>query len=120
MTDASLTLEDVRAVITAVEPHGRHEVDFTAAAERGAANRDWVAAVEDYGRHRSTAQRLFHQASHLHKRLGWSVEDVEWTLALELDADAHEDPDRALEHVRWLINRGKAFEQEAATQRSDL
>lgn len=120
MTDASLTLEDLRAVITAVEPHGRHEVDFTAAAERGAANRDWVAAVEDYGRHRSTAQRLFHQASHLHKRLGWSVEDVEWTLALELDADAHEDPDRALEHVRWLINRGKAFEQEAATQRSDL
>jgi len=100
-------------VITAVEPHGRHEVDFTAAVERGVANSDWVAAVEDYWRHRSTAERLFHQATHLHKRLGWSVDDVEWTLAVELTSDAYEDPDRALDHIRWLINQGKAFDQAA-------
>jgi rubredoxin len=120
LTDASLTLEGLRAVITAVEVHGRHEVDFAAAIERGAANSDWVAAVEDYGHHRSTAQRLFHQATHLHKRLGWSVDDVEWTLAVELTSDAYEDPDRALDHIRWLINQGKAFDQETAVTGLDL
>lgn len=120
LTDASLTLEDLRAVITAVEPHGRHQVDFAAAVERGTANGEWVVAVEDYWRHRSTAQGLFHQATHLHKRLSWSVEDVEWTLAVEQSSNAHEDPDRALDHIRWLINQGKAFDQASAETRSNL
>jgi rubredoxin len=120
LTDASLTLEDLRAVITAVEPHGRHEVDFAAAVERAAANGDWAAAVEDHWRHRSRAQGLFHQATHLHKRLGWSVEDVEWTLAVEQNSDAHEDPDRALDHIRWLINQGAAFDKAGAENPSNL
>lgn len=38
--------DDLRAVITAVEAHGRHEVDFAAAFDRGAANGGWV--VTDY------------------------------------------------------------------------
>jgi hypothetical protein len=114
LTDASLTLEDLRAVITAMQPHGRHKVDFAAVLERGAANIDRVAAVEDYWRHRSTAAGLFHQATHLHKRLGWTIEDVEWTLAVDQAADAYEDPDRALDHIRWLINQGKAFDQAAS------
>jgi hypothetical protein len=29
-------------------------------------------------------------------------------------ADAYEDPDRALDHIRWLINQGKAFDQAAS------
>ena len=32
------------------------------------------------GYFRSAAQGLFHQATHLHKRLGWSVDDVESNL----------------------------------------
>ena len=39
---------------------------------------------------------------------------------MELNSDAYEDPDRALDHVRWLINQGKAFDQDAAKARSDL
>lgn len=109
LTDASLTLEDLRAVVLAVEPHGRHEVDFAAVLERGQANTDRVTAVSDYWRHRSLASGLFHQATHLHKRLGWSVEDVEWTLAVETLPGADEDSDRALEHIRWLIDQGAAF-----------
>lgn len=109
LTDASLTLEDLRAVVVAVEPHGRHEIDFDAVIERGAANADRVAAVGDYWRHRSLASGLFHQATHLHKRHGWSVEDVEWTFAVEHLPSAEEDPDRALEQIRWLIDQGAAF-----------
>ena len=93
----------------AVEPHGRHEVDFAAVVERGQANTDRVTAVSDYWRYRSLASGLFHQATHLHKRLGWSVEDVEWTLAVETLPGAEEDSERALEHIRWLIDQGAAF-----------
>ena len=109
LTDASLTLEDLRAVVMAVQPHGRHEIDFDALVERGSANADRVAAVSDYWRHRSLAAGLFHQATHLHKRHGWSVEDVEWTFAVEHLPNAEEDPDRALEQIRWLIDQGAAF-----------
>lgn len=117
--DWSLTLDDLRAVITAVQPNGRHEVDYEAALERGAANADWVAAVEDYHRHRSAAATAFHRATHLRKRLGWSVEDVEWTLAVDLSPDAYGDPERALEHIRWLIDQGAAFDRQDRRRGSD-
>ena len=87
----------------------QEHADFDAAIERGAANPDRVAAVSDYWRHRSLASGLFHQATNLHKRHGWSVEDVEWTFAVEHLPSAEEDPDRALEQIRWLIDQGAAF-----------
>jgi len=106
LTDWGLTLADLRDVITEVRPNGRLEVDFPAAIERGQANGDFVGAVEDYWRHRSSASGVFHEAEHLHKRLGWSVEDVEWTLAVERLGASGEDADRALDHIRWLIAQG--------------
>ena len=117
LTDASLTLEDLRATILAVQPHARHDVDFVSVLERGAANTDRVAAVQDYWRHRSQASGLFHQATHLHKRCGWAIEDVEWTLAADTQPSAEEDPDRALEQIRWLLDQGAAF---ARQDRPDL
>lgn len=111
MNEDCLTVDDITAVIRAVEPNLDHDVDFDEAMRRAESNRPLMDAACDYDQHRNAARSTAGELS----RLMWFGRFKRPDAITILVGDCAEEKsigwDDATTLVDWLLNEAKRFEE---------
>lgn len=106
LTDDCLSIVDLRAVLTDVQPHRRLEYDKAAAITLVAENTAHVSAVKDLYRHQTRRSSLASQRIQM-CRAGWSDEEtIRWQHA-DMNDD-HLDASEYLALLNWLLAEADA------------
>lgn len=117
MNEDCLTTEDITAVIASVVAHRDHKVDFEEAMKRAESNHSLMDAARDYDRHRNTARNAAGRVSRLVRFGGFSRVDAITIIVGEV-AEGHSlGWDDATDHVHWLLDEAKRFDELEADER---
>ncbi|CAN5121565.1 hypothetical protein BH10PSE1_BH10PSE1_13820 [soil metagenome] len=118
-SENALTVTDLRAVLTAVEPNRKHQIDATAARSRADGNFEHLALIDDYNRHRSLSSSLTIDLVTLTGEFRMSQEEALIELAPQAWAPGFAD-DQLRERLDWLLLEGRRLRREDIERDADL
>lgn len=107
LSDYCLSVEDLRQLVTEVEPHARPIVDLDAALDRARGNALIEEAAFDYVRHRSRC--LSRRARYDLIRQAWSLSHDEALGWLLLRLDEEGETSFELDRLEWELEEGARF-----------
>jgi hypothetical protein len=110
LTEDSLSLDDVRALVGAPTPNSAHEIDWIDAIGRAVGNQPLIDAISEYHDHRRAADEADRELRSLMEMSDISPSKARDILGSEF-AKAHDlDLEEGDAHIDWLIEEAHRLE----------
>lgn len=107
----SLTIADLRQVLTAVEPNRRHDTDMVLARSLADEKDEHLARIADYHAHRSLSQSLTIDLTTLTGHFRMDLEEALNTLVEQVVTPGFEGA-QLRPRLEWMLEEGRRFRRE--------